>query len=92
LISSGASQKESNTNKLKRIDKKKKKKGRGQHKLVEIKIAEWNECWKLKRMSILMEWKDAKDCVITPSDKIQGLVKFSYFVSLQTTHHCFLLF
>jgi hypothetical protein len=37
LISSGASQKESNTNKLKRIEKQK---GRGQHKLVEIKIAE----------------------------------------------------
>ena len=61
---------------------KKKKKGRGQHKLVEIKIAERNESWKLKSMSILMEWKDAKDCAITPSDKIQGLVKFSYFVSL----------
>ena len=43
LISSGASQKESNTNKLKGIDKNKiTKKGRGQHKLVEIKIAEWN--------------------------------------------------
>jgi hypothetical protein len=40
LISLGASQKESNTNKLKRIEKK--KKGRGHHKLVEIKIAEWN--------------------------------------------------
>ena len=25
-----------------------------------------------------MEWKDAKDCVSTPLDKIQGLVKFSY--------------
>jgi hypothetical protein len=39
LISSGASQKESNTNKLKGIDKNKIliKKGRGQHKLVEIK-------------------------------------------------------
>jgi hypothetical protein len=43
LISSGAGQKESNTNKLQRIDKKIYIKwGRGQHKLVEIKIAEWN--------------------------------------------------
>jgi hypothetical protein len=40
----------------------------------------------------MMEWKDAKGCVSTPLDKIQGLVKFSYFVSLQTTHHCSLLF
>ena len=48
-----------------------------------------------------MEWKDAKDCVTEPyakdcvtepSDKIQELVKFSHFVSLQTTRHCFLLF
>lgn len=32
-------------------------------------------------------------CVIyRPSDKIQGLVKFSCLASLQTTHHCPLLF
>jgi len=36
-----------------------------------------------------MEWKNAKGCVSTTLDKIQGLVKFSYFVSLQTTHHSY---
>jgi hypothetical protein len=38
-----------------------------------------------KRISLLIACKDAKDCVVTTSDKIQGLVKFSYFVSRQTT-------
>jgi hypothetical protein len=35
-------------------------------------------------MSILMEWKDAKGCVGTPLDKIQGLVKSMDVTTLAT--------